>query len=311
MTSELNRRNAIHYFDKARRQAQLDQLSAKLTGRDASLLPFEAIRHNLRQQSPLCRGLQQVPLDEIVGSVGRTRELTRKFLPRNDSMRERWINVTSLAMEEGWPPIELYKVGGVYFVKDGNHRVSAARQLDYDTIEAYVWEFPADVEIGPEDNLDAILIRFGESNFMQKTHLNEMYPDHNIRFTTPGRYSELLAQIADLREKLSKIDGEEMPYDEAVRAWYEMVYLPTVQVIHDAELLKEFPGRTEADLFVWMSLRRGPLQEVYGEFDSLEDLARLLTEKYGENALSKVARQMRRLLGSDELPPLDEGNVVS
>ncbi len=176
--------------------------------------------------------------------------------------------------------------------------------MEIPTIEAHVWEYSHDITIAPDVDLDELLITLGEKSFMERTGLAERHPDHQIRFTTPGRYSELFAQIASLRDTLAAIDDEQLPYPEAVDAWYEMIYLPTVQIIQDSTLLKDFPGRTEADLFVWMSLMRRPLQEHYGEFTNLADLAGLLAKEYKEGRVQKATRQMRRLLGSKELPQL-------
>lgn len=305
MTEQIEARAAAHSeFFRARRQADWEQLSARLRGRDATLLPFELIRRNLRQQSPLYRGLHQVPLSQIVGSVGRYSEMTRQFLPLNDALRERWVKMAEMAQTAGWPPIELYKVGDAYFVRDGNHRVSAARQLKFPTIEAHVWEFPDDIHIGPKDNLDDILTRFRERDFLEKTGLKAGRDDYNITFTTCGRYSEFQAQIEELRLNLQAIDEREITYQEAADAWYELVYLPAVQVIRDSGLLEAFPGRTEADLFAWMSLHRERLEEEYGHFESLEQLATSLAKKYRESTSARLSRQFRRLLGSDELPPL-------
>jgi hypothetical protein len=306
MNNQLKHRSeALRHFEQARRQARLDQLAARLTGRDNRILPFAAIRSRLRQQNQLYRGLREVELHKIVGSVGRYHEFTRQFLPLRDDMRERWVGVDTLTLaQDGWPPVELYQVGDVYFVKDGHHRVSVARQLNIPSVEAHVWEFPAAATITPEDSFDEVLIRLEEGRFLEQTGLRERYPAHNLPFTAPCRYDELLAQIEDLRQKLAEIDGYEKPYEEAVEDWYELIYLPTIQIIHDSGLLAEFPGRTEADLFVWLSMHRHRLEAVYGAYDSLEELAMRLANLYKEGRLERFGRQVRRLLGSDELPPL-------
>ena len=291
-------------FEQARRQANRAKMAARLTGEDIALLPFEAIRAQLQQQNPYYVGLVEVPLDAIVGSVGRYKNFTRKFLPLTNSVQERWVAVDALASRTGWPPIDLYQVGNIYFVKDGNHRVSVARQLDLPTIEAHVLAYPVDLEIDPTEDLDQIFIQLGEQNFMSKTGLAERYPDHNIQFTAPGRYTELQAQIHSLRQTLAQIDGEEMAWETAVDAWYEMVYLPTIQIIHDSTLLVDFPGRTEADLFVWLSQHRERLQERYGHVDNLADLAQFLADEYREAGLPRLTRQVRNLLGGNSLPPL-------
>ncbi len=302
----LNRSAALNSFQDARKRATREQITSLLKGRDAQMIPFDVIRRELRQQNPIYRGILNIPLTAIVGSVGRYHEFTRHFLPLEDSLADRWIGVSKLAHEAGWPPIEVYQVGQVYFVKDGNHRVSVAQQLSTGTIEAHVWAYPMTADIDPDDNLDSMLIQLAQANFMSQTGLEEMYPDHQLHFTSPGRYGELLAQIEDLRHKLTVIDGEEMAYPEAVSAWYEMLYLPTVQIIHDSTLLADFPGRTEADLFVWLSKYREPLREQYGDYANLAELAELLTKLYKEGSLQKAARRVRRLLGQEALPPLAE-----
>ncbi len=296
---------SLRRFDQARRSALINTITARITGQEVHLLSFDEVRRNLRQQNPLYRGVREIDLAAVVGSVGRYKEFTRQYLPMNDSLRERWITVDGLASSmKGWPPIELYQVGNIYFVKDGNHRVSVARQLKHVTIEAHVWEFPDDIQVGPEDNFDTVFIQLGEKNFMAKTNLDELIPDHDIRFTSPGRYNELLAQIESLQSALTIIDEQEIAYDEAVVAWYEMVYLPAVQIIEESTLLDDFAGRTEADLFVWLSQHREYLEDCYGEGKSLTELAQLLADDYREGSIDKLARNVRRLFGSQDLPPL-------
>jgi hypothetical protein len=297
-------RQARKHFEQARRRAARDQFSAWLSGSEDGLLPFEAIRAQLKSEDPLYEGVQQIPLSQIVGSVGRYKDFTRHFLPRSDSMQERWIKVESLAAEKGWSPVELYRVGDVYFVKDGNHRVAIANQMGNDTIEAHVWGFLEEMPIAPGDSLGEVLIRLGERDFIAKTGLDISCPQHNIRFTTPGQYTELLAQIHELREKLALIDGQEMPYQEAVVAWYEMVYLPTVQIIRESTLLEQFPGRTEADLFVWLSVHRQELSELYGD-GSLAEWVEILIEQHKVGGLTRFIRKVRGMLGGDERPPLE------
>lgn len=305
MLPNLLRQKALIHFERARQLADREAFLGRLTGKETRLLPFEVIRRNLHQQNPLYRGLQEVPLNQVIGSVGRYKEFTRSFLPLSNSLKERWVGVESLALTRGWPPIELYQVGNAYFIKDGNHRAAVARQLQMSTIEAHVWEFPSHIEIGPDMPVETVLIRLGEERFMTETHLDEISPDHNIRFTTPGHYTDLLAQIEELRGKLCLIDEEDVPYEKAVALWYELIYLPTVQIIHDSTLLDDFPGRTEADLFVWMVTHQEQLEEEYGPFTNLAELAALLAQRYREGGLGKVTRRIRGLLGYDDLPPLE------
>lgn len=285
----------------------MQEFSAKVTGRENRLLPFEAIRAELRLQNPLYRGIQEIPVKRIIGSLGRYDDFNGQFLPLTDAMRERWVGVETLASSAvGWPPIDVYQVGDAYFVRDGNHRTAVARSMGLSIIEAHVWEYPEEIALASADDLDEALIRIGATYFEQQTRLTEIVPNAEIEFTVPGRYSELLAQIERLRSQLSEIDGESISDEEAVENWYTLIYLPTIQIIHEGGLIKNFPRRTEADLFVWLSRHRDQLGEEFAEYDNLVDLARVLVERYRESGLARTTRQVRNLLGGDELPPLVE-----
>src|SRR5262245_48658292 len=110
-------------FDSARRAALMQDLLRLMKGLPSDLLPFEEVRERLRLKQIVDRGIQEVPLDRIIGSVGREGKFNRAFLPRDESLRERWEEVRSVAeSQEGFPSIELYYVNDVYFVVDGHHR---------------------------------------------------------------------------------------------------------------------------------------------------------------------------------------------
>jgi uncharacterized ParB-like nuclease family protein len=130
---------AVEDFKRARKAAALQQLLARLTGKSADLLAYNEVRDQLGATEFIEQGIQEIPLDAIVGSVGRYRDFTRSFLPKHDSNKARWARVRTAVIDMvGMPPIDVYQVGEVYFVIDGNHRVSIARQLGTKTISARV-----------------------------------------------------------------------------------------------------------------------------------------------------------------------------
>ncbi len=303
MSSRIEARNT---FDKARRKAVRSEVNSKIRGKTNRLIPFEEIRSELRQQNATYRGVQMIPIDDIVGSVGRYNDFTKEFLPLSDAMAGRWITVQSLTSDVGWPPVELYKVSDAYFVRDGNHRTAIARQMGLATIEAQVWEFDLNVDILSAESADEMIIKIGAENFAARTNINAIDPNHNIRFTAPGRYSELYVQIENLRKTIGRIDGTEISFDDAVPLWYELIYLPTLQIIDDSGLIDQFPGRTEADLFVWLSIHRHQLADRYGDYDNLVDLATELTESYKKKGLTKVASVVRSIIGTEKMSPLSE-----
>jgi hypothetical protein len=251
-------------FGRARYQAAVEDILAQLRGQPADLLPFEEVRQKLHLASRSYRGLHEVPLDKIVGSVGRYRDFTRSFLPRRSRLRQRWSRVDRLAAEQGVPPIELYKVGDCYFVLDGNHRVSVAHQAQSPAIEAHVWEYQTRIPLLPDTVVDDLLIKKEYLEFLEHTRLDHSYPDQRIEFTVPGGYRELEYQVAFYQDALGKIDGRPFGYEEAAAYWYDMIYTAVVQIIEQRGVLKDFPGRTQADLFVWVVRHQRELSEAYG-----------------------------------------------
>jgi len=124
------RQNSLRSFRNARARARLKELASRFRGKESKLIPFDVVQQNLRSRNPRYRGVIEIPLANIVGSMGRYDDFTREFLPLSDNIKERWVGVESLAHSmTGWPPIEVFKVGDAYFVKDGNHRTAVAKQM--------------------------------------------------------------------------------------------------------------------------------------------------------------------------------------
>jgi len=241
-------------FFRAHGRAQRHELLARLGGRPTSLLPFEVLASVLKgyQRVPL-PDTEMVPLDKIVGSVGRYNDFTRDFLPKNYSMLDRWVRVEQ-AMEslEGTPPIEVYRVGDVYFVADGNHRVSVARASGLDALEARVIDIPSAIDLEPGDTLDEAIIKAERARFLAETGLAERVPLVDMYLTRPGGFTKLLELIRLHQRLLSEERGGEVNLRDAAEDWHRTSYVPTIETIRDRQLLRRFPNRTAADLYVWL-----------------------------------------------------------
>jgi len=213
-------------FAKARMSAFWEEVRALLTGRSIDLLRFEEVKQALRLRDERYLGLQEIPLDKIVGSVGRYRDFTRSFLPKTNAIRSRWQRLDAMARgPSGFPPIELYKIGSVYFVIDGNHRVSVAHQLGAKSIEAYVTELPSPVSIDEHTTMDELAMKEGLAEFLRQTQLNVLRPDMTILLTEPGRY-RLLVEHIDVHRYFMGLDQKrDISYPEAVTSWYDHVYM--------------------------------------------------------------------------------------
>jgi hypothetical protein len=257
-------------FDQAHRRAFVQDTLALIRYEPVDLLPFEEVREKLQLGHKSYLGPQEVPLDQIVGSVGRYEDFTRTFMPRKASTRPRWENIDSLMDSGGWPLVELYKVSDTYFVRDGNHRVSVARQLGMETIEAEVWEYASRVPLEPDDWLDDIILRQEYLEFLENTELDRLRPDQWIILTLPGGYWELEESIAIHRHwhnRERSASEPEMTWPEAVADWYDQVYLPLATKVQESDILSFFPGRTEADLVVWILRHWEKLEREYGGED--------------------------------------------
>ena len=256
-TDLANEMESQQAWSKARRNMVVQKVLCAIEGCSPDLIPFEDARQLLHLNQKICRGLQEIDLEKIRGSVGRYNDFTSAFLPRGDNLRQRWQRVRSARATKGLPPVELYKVGQAYFVADGNHRVSIARAEGDETIEAYVCEYISPIELSTDADLDEVLSKAEYAEFLSRTHL---WPEQEIVFTVPGRYMEIECQIQSVQQSLEKEIGEPVPYDEAAELWYREIYSPTVQEIRESGTIERFPGRTEADLFIWMWRKEPELQ---------------------------------------------------
>lgn len=298
---------AIEDFRRARRQAALERVLDRLTGRSDQLLSYEAVRREVGAYGKVERGLHEIPVDAIVGSVGRYGDFTRTFLPRSDSLQERWARVKTVATDmSGWPPIDVYKLGDAYFVHDGNHRVSVARQMGMETIPAYVTEVQTKVPLTPEDDPEEIICKARYTKFLEATGLKDTRPDANLELTVPGGYRHLHEHIGVHRYYMGIEMQREIPYEEAAAHWYDTVYLPVVEVIRERGLLQDFPDRTETDLYLWLAEHQAELERALGwrvQPDAAADDLAAAEGRGRRRGLARVGEILRETITIGELEP--------
>lgn len=207
--------------------------------------PFHSAKEELGLTDSLDLGLRTVPVDSIVGSVNRWRDFDARFRIKNRATLYRYMKIKQ-AVEQGTtlPPVSLYKVRDKYYVVDGNHRVAAAKEVGQTYIDAEVIEF-----FPPPDSEPNLLWR-ERSIFEHKTGLS------GIELTELGAYDKLLMQIEQYREEESERLGMELTLQNAASSWEQEIYKPVCKLIREQGLLNEFPGRTEADLFLYASYHK-------------------------------------------------------
>lgn len=269
-------------FSVARRKAFLRRLGAFLRNDPASnqLLSFEEVKKALGAVEQVYLGMRVVPVDKIVGSVGRHRDFDRAFLPSKRDLGVRWKRIDQLMHRaEELPPISLYKIGDAYFVQDGNHRVSVARMQGVEMIDAEVTELrtrvPIDASITPAE----LLHKLEQRRLFERLPMDRVLPEIEVRFSDVGDYRWLASYIEAHGFRLSQLWRRYVSPEEVLRDWYEYSYRPIVEMIREERVLDAFPGRTELDLYLWIVEHRERLaletrDESVSPSDAKEDLLR-------------------------------------
>src|SRR5215208_4721939 len=280
-------------FQKARFKAFINRAWGTLSGQRTTLLSYDEIKEKLHVGGPIYRGVKTVPVDQIAGSLNRYHEFDRVFLPASDKLAERWQRVSSAFYEDiSLPPVVLYKVGQVYFVVDGHHRVSVAREQGQIYIEAEVRECATRVNITPNIRMEDLVILGTKVNFLERTALDSLRPDSNIKVTIPDGFDRMLEHIAVHRYFMGLDWKRDISEEEAVTHWYDTVYMHIVNVIREMEILKEFPGKTEGDLYLWVLDHQRYLEAEEGKpLQPPEDAARTFVDDEGK----KPARKTRTI----------------
>ncbi len=192
------------------------------------------------------RGIKQISLERIVGSVGRYHDFDSTFRLKQHLPHDR-LNKIKQAMKDGksLPPIKLYQIKNEYYVLDGNHRVSAAKELGRHDIDARI------VELLPSANTLENMIYREKVDFSDKTGL-----PYSIELTEVGQYQYLISQITQHKRVLAKETGNTVSLTKAALDWHKTIYHPLTIIIMKGNLIQSFPGRTIADLYIYISFHQ-------------------------------------------------------
>lgn len=277
-------------FRDARRRAALENIWNTLTGSSNHLIQFRQVEDQLQYEQSHKLGLVDIPLDAIVGSVSRPNDFTRKFFPREAVDSDRWLRVKR-KMDQQIRPIDIYQIDQVYFVLDGNHRVSVARQRGMIRIPAYVTKIESSVPLTPDDKFEDVIIKNQQVRFRKDTNLEKLRPDLEFATSTPGGYQQLRDQINSHHLNLELQLNYPFTKQEAVESWVENVYLPLLQTVSQSGLLRDFPERTPTDLYIWLTQYQKELSRQYGWEIKPAAAVDSLAAAYGK----RLVRRWRRL----------------
>jgi hypothetical protein len=288
-------------FQRARFKAFVNRVWGALSGQPSTLLSYDEIKEKLHIGGPIYRGVKTVRVDQIAGSLNRYHEFDRVFLPASDKLADRWQSVNRAFYEEiSLPPVVLYKVGQVYFVVDGHHRVSVAREQGQLYIEAEVRECATRVNLTADVRAEDLEILEAKVNFLERTSLDDIRPDANIKLTIPDGFDRMLEHIAVHRYFMGLDWKRDIPEEEAVAHWYDNVYMPVINIIRETDILMEFPTKTEGDLYLWVLDHQRDLVEEGESLQPPEDAARTFLEEGSKKP--SPAKKPRRTRGNPRKP---------
>jgi len=246
-------------FSRARRRAFLRRIGAYLRRDPGSnqLLSFEEVKGALGAISQVYLGLREVPVSKIVGSVGRHRDFDRAFLPSKPDLGTRWRRIDEI-MDRGeeLPPVSLYKIGDAFFVRDGNHRVSVARQRGVEMIDAEVIELRTRVPVDSALTARDLLYKLEHRHLLERLPIDRVLPEIEVEFSDVGDYRRLATYIEAHGFRVSQLWKRYVSPEEVLRDWYEYGYRPIAEMIREERILDAFPERTELDLYLWIVYHR-------------------------------------------------------
>ncbi len=284
-------------FSKARNKALFNELQHLLNPEEATLISFTDIKKLLRPKNEVYKGMQVIPINLIVGSEGRYKDFDNHFFPKSNFLRQRWERVDMAHYEDiTLPPITVYELGGLYFVRDGNHRVSVAKMKGIEFIDADVISLQSEIKLKPGTNKDQMIkqvIAYEKRIFYNETNFGDLTDYWILDFTTPGQYDLIYNHILIHKYYINMNKKDEIPLSEAVVSWFQNVYIPVINVIEKYKILKKFKGRTKSDLYVFVIKYWDELKQKFGNDFSLDQAAQNFKKDSRKSPLLRTFRNLK------------------
>lgn len=240
----MDSRNLIYFSEAQSAYKKFLKSSRGILGlnfkKQENLKSFAEVQKEENAYNSVNLGIKEIPLGKIVGSVEKYSYFDKNFVPKNNIVKQRWINIyTGYMTETMLPPVILYKIKDDYYVYDGNHRVSVAKFLNFASIEAEVEEF-----LPTKDTKDKVIYR--EHMFFEKETGIE-----GIILSEPIKYKYLREEIESYTNLLSKRRNKEFTLKEGAAKWYKEVFLP-IKVLLEENNIEEIQKKNINDIFMFV-----------------------------------------------------------
>ncbi len=285
-------------FSKARRHARFQEIFSTFRWSNPDLLSFYEVTKLIKPEAEYYKGMKTIPVNKIIGSESRYHDFSSAFYPKNSHLKNRWESIDAARLDNViLPPISVYKLGEWYFVRDGNHRVSVARTKGIDFIDAEVVELTSEIKLEEGITLNEIkrrVVEYERQRFLEQ--FNPTYlPMDRIVFTAPGSYPEMVNHINVHKYYINQTLPEEISFEDGAKSWFKNVYLPIADAIGKEHLLSEFPGQTEADLYMWLVRRWDEMKRI-NALATENDAAKAIKAEQKTSRISRWAKYLRSKL---------------
>jgi hypothetical protein len=266
--------DAEHDFLRTRRRQVLSRLASWLRREPddvSDILPFDEVVAALGRTGERRVGLQVIALESIVGSVDRTKDFDRSFRPRTPRTRERWERLARAQRRgETIPPIDVYRVGGLYFVRDGHHRVSVAIALNLRSIEATVTEVTTKIDPNGIVHRGDLITKDLRRVFVDRVPLRGRALE-SIEVADAWAYAELSQAVEAWGFRLMQHESRYLDRETVARRWWSEEYKPVVRMLRQADLIGD---RSDTDAYLQLACQRYRLLRTHRWDDEVVDQLR-------------------------------------
>lgn len=287
-------------FTRARNKALVNEIQHFLNPEEANLISLNDLKNILKPNNETYKGMQAVPVDLIVGSEGRYKDFDNQFFPKSMHLKSRWESIDKAHIQNIiLPPVTLYELGGLYFARDGNHRISVAKARGIEFIDAEVISLQSEIKLKPGKSMKYLLsqiIAYEKRVFYAESNFGDITDYWCLDFTTAGQYDVIYNHILTHKYYINQNQETEISIQDAILSWFNTVYMPIVQVINNAKIMKKFKKRTISDLYVWMIKYWDDLKKKFGDNYPIDLMAQDFTKTYGKSLFHRFVNNIKRIL---------------
>jgi hypothetical protein len=290
----------VSTFGRAWRKKARRRVAAQvgLVGDTQELLALDEVTRRLHMFEQSYLGVRPIPVTSIVGTVDRSGDFDRDFLPRRPDMEGRWERVEEIVERGDMPPIVVYEIEGRYFLVDGHHRVAIAHQRGIEYVDAEITRMRTRYPFPVGADLAQVIYSQAKHVFLDESGLARACPDVRIEVSSPSGFAELLEAVKVHGYDLCRQLGRFVEPDEVARHWHERVYLPALSAVREHGLPELFETELEGDLFLALHHRmrlvyferEGPSYEDTARMTRAEATARRPLREAASKAISELTR---------------------